>query len=183
MKILLTIHKFFLRPHLDFGNVIYDRVFNESLQINLESSLYNFALAITAAIRGSSREKLCQKLGLELLKLRRWYQKLCFFFDIIPKFLSRQTTTNYNNIPLFNVKHEYFRNSFSFPSTVIEWNKLNNNIQNSESVSALKKKILKFIRPSPNRTVNVHNHHGIKLFTKLRVRLSHLREQKFRHNF
>ena len=114
MKILLTIHKFFLRPHLDFGNVIYDRVFNESLQINLESSLYNFALAITAAIRGSSREKLCQKLGLELLKLRRWYQNLCFFFDIIPKFLSRQTTTNYNNIPLFNVKHEYFRNSFFF---------------------------------------------------------------------
>ena len=71
-------------------------------------------MMITAAIRGSSREKLCQKLGLELLKLRRWYQKLCFFFDIIPKFLSRQTTTNYNNIPLFNVKHEYFRNSFFF---------------------------------------------------------------------
>ena len=32
-------------------------------------------------------------------------------------------------------KHEYFRNSF-FPSTVIEWNKLDNNIRNSESVSA-----------------------------------------------
>ena len=60
---------------------------------------------------------------------------------MIPKVLSTRTTRNYNNIPLFNVKHEYFRNSF-FPSTVIEWNKLDNNIRNSESVSAFKKQIL-----------------------------------------
>ena len=55
---------------------------------------------------------------------------------MIPKFLSTRTTRNHNNIPLINVKHEYF------PSTVIEWNKLDNNIQNSESVSALKNKSL-----------------------------------------
>ena len=60
---------------------------------------------------------------------------------------------------------------------------LDNNIQNSESVSAFKKQILKFIRPSPNSTFNVHNPHGIKLLTRLRVGLSHLREHKFRHNF
>ena len=60
---------------------------------------------------------------------------------MIPKFLSTRTTRNHNNIPLINVKHEYFRNAF-FPSTAIEWNKLDNNIQNSESVSALKSKSL-----------------------------------------
>ena len=96
---------------------------------------------------------------------------------MIPKVLSTRTTRNYNNIPLFNVKHEYFRNSF-FPSTVIEWNKLDNNIRNSESVSAFKKQILKFIRPSPNSTFNVHNPHGIKLLTRLRAGLSHLREHR-----
>ena len=191
---LLTIYKSFLRPHLDYGDVIYDRAFNESFQNKLESVQYNAALAITGAIRGSSREKLYQELGLESLKSRRWYRKLCLFFklkknkhpsylfDMIPKVLSTRTTRNYNNIPLFNVKHEYFRNSF-FPSTVIEWNKLDNNIRNSESVSAFKKQILKFIRPSPNSTFNVHNPHGIKLLTRLRVGLSHLREHKFRHNF
>ena len=191
---LLTIYKSFLRPHLDYGDVIYDRAFNESFQNKLESFQYNDASAITGAVRGSSREKLYQELGLESLKSRRWYQKLCLFFklkknkhpsylfDMIPKVLSTRTTRNYNNIPLFNVKHEYFRNSF-FPSTVIEWNKLDNNIRNSESVSAFKKQILKFIRPSPNSTFNVHNPHGIKLLTRLRVGLSHLREHKFRHNF
>ena len=127
---LLTIYKSFLRPHLDYGDVIYDRAFNESFQNKLESVQYNAALAITGAIRGSSRDKLYQELGLESLKLRRWYQKLClifklkknkhpsYLFDIIPKVLSAHSTRNHNNIPLFNVRHEYFRNSF-LPYTAI----------------------------------------------------------------
>ena len=65
------------------------------------------------AIRGSSREKLYQELGLELLKSRRWYQQLSlffklkknkhssYFFDKIPKVLWTWTTRNHNNIPLF----------------------------------------------------------------------------------
>ena len=76
---LLTIYKFFLRPHFDYGDVIYDRAFNESFQNKLESVQYNAALAITGAIRGSSREKPYQELGLESLKLQRWYRKLCLF--------------------------------------------------------------------------------------------------------
>ena len=105
-----------------------------------------------------------------------------YLFDIIPRVLSTRTTRNHNNIPLFDVKHEYFWNSF-FPSTVIEWNKLDINIRNSQLVSAFEKQILKFMRPSPNSTFNVHDPHGNKLLTRLRVGLSHLHEHKFRHNF
>ena len=65
---LLTIYKSFVRPHLDYGDVIYDCAFNESFQNKLESVQYNAALVITGAIRGSSREKLYQELGLESLK-------------------------------------------------------------------------------------------------------------------
>ena len=50
-------------------------------------------------------------------------------------------------------------------------------------VSAFNNKILKFIRPRPNSTFNVYNPHGIKLLTRLRVELTHLREGKIRHNF
>ena len=49
-------------------------------------------------------------------------------------------------VPLFNVKHDYFKNSF-FPSTVIEWNKLDSNIRNPENLALFKKHILAFIRP------------------------------------
>ena len=73
--------------------------------------------------------------------------------------------------------------TFFFPSTVIEWNKIDNNIRNSKLASVLKKRILKFIRPSPNSMFNLHNPYGIKLLARLRVGLSHLRDDKFRHNF
>ena len=82
---LLTIYKSFLRPHLDYGDVIYHRAFNESFQNKLGSIQYNAALAITGAIRGSSREKLYQELGLESLKSRRWYRKLCLFSKLKKK--------------------------------------------------------------------------------------------------
>ena len=82
----------------------------------------------------------------------------------------------------FNVKHTFLKNSF-FPSTVTKWNNLNKSIKSSESFALFKKSILQFIRPTPNRTFNFHSHIGIKLVTRLRLGLSHLRDHKFKHNF
>ena len=45
--VLLVIYKSFLKPHLDYGNVNYDRAFNKSFQNKLESVQYNALLAIT----------------------------------------------------------------------------------------------------------------------------------------
>ena len=70
---LLTIYKSFIRPHLDYGDIIYDKAYNSSFHQNLEKIQYNSALAITGAIRGTSKEKLYQELGLESLKKRQWY--------------------------------------------------------------------------------------------------------------
>ena len=42
---------------------------------------------------------------------------------------------------------------------------------------------MKFIRPTPNRLFNVSDSLGIKLLTRLRLSLSHLREHKLNHNF
>ena len=47
---LLTIYKSFVRPHLDYGDIIYDHPQNESFCNKLESIQYNAALAITGAI-------------------------------------------------------------------------------------------------------------------------------------
>ena len=68
---LLTIYKSFIRPHLDYGDIIYDKAFNESFHAKLESLQYNATLAITGAIKGSSTEKIYEELGLESLKSRR----------------------------------------------------------------------------------------------------------------
>ena len=47
----------------------------------------------------------------------------------------------------------------------------------------VKKNILKLIRPSPNSIFNCHNPKGVKLLTRLRLGLSHLRDHKFKHSF
>ena len=68
---LFTIFKSFIRPHLDYGDIIYDQAYNASFHQKLDSIQYKAALAITGAIRGTSKEKLYDELGLETLEKRR----------------------------------------------------------------------------------------------------------------
>ena len=78
---LVTNYKAFIRPHLDYDDVLYDQAFDHSFHPKIESIQYNACLAITGAIRGTSREKIYQELGLESLQLRCWYRKLCLFYS------------------------------------------------------------------------------------------------------
>ena len=105
-----------------------------------------------------------------------------YLFNIIPKLNRPSPTRNANNIPYFKVKHSFFKNTF-FPSVIIEWNKLDPEIQNAPSLNIFKKNILKFIRPTANNIFGCHNLKGIKYLTRLRLGLSHLHEHKFKNNF
>ena len=165
-----------------------------SFHQKLESIQYNACLAITGTIRGTLKEKLYQEIGLESLQLRRLYRKLGMFykiykskspqylFKLIPEKASSYVTRNAENIPLFNIKHNFYKNSF-FPSSIIEWNNLDPKLCNSENFGNFKNNILKFIRPKPNSFFNCCSLKGIRLITRLRLELSHLREHKFKYNF
>ena len=87
---LLTIYKSFIRPHLDYGDVIYDQPRNESRSKRKESVHHKAALAITGVMQRSSRKKLYQELCLEHLHQRRWMRRLCLFYkvfySIVPKY-------------------------------------------------------------------------------------------------
>ena len=78
----MKIYKSFIRPHLDYGDIIFDQAFNDSFHSKMESIQYKACLAITGAIQGSSKEKLYNELGLESLQSRRWMHKLCHFYKI-----------------------------------------------------------------------------------------------------
>ena len=52
---LLTIYKSFVRPHLDYGDVIYDQHYNNSFHQKLESIQYNANLVITGQRKTLSR--------------------------------------------------------------------------------------------------------------------------------
>ena len=65
---MLTIYKSFIRPHLDYGDIRYDQVYNVSFCQKLESLQHKSLIAITGAIKRTSTEKLFNELGLETLK-------------------------------------------------------------------------------------------------------------------
>ena len=102
----LTIYRAIVRPHLDYGDVIYDNPGNASFSQQLEFIQYSAALAIIGCIRETSRDKLYCEHGLETLADRRFCRRLCFFYkivnDITPSYLldylPEQNTTSYGLI-------------------------------------------------------------------------------------
>ena len=102
-KALLQIFKSFIRPHLDYCDVIYhkptyddfyrqyysERATSDPENTNyeftskIESVQYNAALAITGCVRGTSREKLYSELGLTSLYDRRRFHRLSLFYKIL----------------------------------------------------------------------------------------------------
>ena len=193
-KSLITLYKSFIRSHLDFADVIYDQPNNKSFCDKIESIQYNAALAITGAIRGTSKDKLYKELGLEYLSTRRWIKKLSLFYkiyqnkspvylyNIIPKPQAFISLRNHNNIPHIFCRTDFFQNSF-FPSCIKEWNKLNPEITAIKSLNSFRNTLIKSVKPIPNSVFDACDPHGLKLLTRLRVGLSHLREHKFNHGF
>ena len=54
---LVTIYKSFVRPHIDYGDIIYDQPNNDSFCDMIERVQYNAALAITGEIKRTSQLK------------------------------------------------------------------------------------------------------------------------------
>ena len=142
-----------------------------------------------------------KKLFLESPQRRRLCRKLCYFFKIFekqsPGYISNKTSKSNRNyqtrkcesIPQFRIRHNFSKNFF-FPSTVsrldniiLDKNRLDKNIHNSDKISTFKTKFLKFVRPVPNGIVNCHHPEGAKSLTRLTLGLSHLSEHKFSLNF
>ena len=84
--VLDQIYKLYVKPHLDYGDIIYHRD-DPHMQMNftqrLQQTQYSAALAVTGAWRGTSRQRLYDELGWETLYHRRWYRRLCHFFKLV----------------------------------------------------------------------------------------------------
>ena len=121
---LITLYKSFIRSHLDFADVIYDQPNNKTFCDKIESIQYNAALAITGAIRGTSKDKLYKELGFESLSSRRWFKRLTLFhkiinnngpsylLNIIPKLKIFINLRNQNRIPQMFCRAIFFKIAF-----------------------------------------------------------------------
>ena len=192
---LITIYKSFIRSHLDYADVIFDKPSNTTFSNRIKSTQYNAALAITGTIRGTFKVKLYQELGFETMKERGWFQRLCCFYKILnnqtPGYLHsllylpnrHYDTLTYSKIRQIFCRTEIFSNFFFLSQAIREWNKLDTSICQAPSYSVFRKALLDFIRPTANSTFGTNDVSGLRLLTRLRVGFSHLREHKFKYNF
>ena len=203
-KTLEQLYKSYVRPYLDYGDVI-DHAPHSQCELShtpfltrnmekLQQIQYSAALASTGAWRGTSREKLYDELGWESLNLRRWSRRLILFYKIL-----NNITPDYTRCPIPQLKvvpysfrkdvvgqirtrTSKLKPSF-YPHCFSEWNKLDPSITSSSSLSNFKIKLLKLIRPLPKPVYSIYDPIGLAILTQLRVGLSKLNSHKLRHNF
>lgn len=98
-KTLIELYKLYVRPHLDYGDVIYHFSLNkckfsqntslDNQMEKLESDQYSAALSVTGVWKGASRENLYGELGWESLYLRDWSRCLVLFYRFANNITSR----------------------------------------------------------------------------------------------
>ena len=202
---LSELYKLYVRPHLDYGDVIYhtpDKVceFSQTISLSnlmekLESVQYSAARAVTGTWKGTSREKLYIELGWESLSSRRWSRHLTLFYKIMNNLTplytkepipqphqSNYCLRNQGVVGRMRARTEQFQSGF-YPNCISEWNKLDPEIRLAPSVAVFKKKLLSMIRPPAKSVFGVHDPIGLSYLTQIRVGLSKLKLHKFRHNF
>ena len=69
-----------------------------------------------------------------------------------------------------------------FPFWVREWNKLDNTIQDTESIKQFKSMLKIFFSLNERSLFSIYDPLGGKLLTRLRLQFIHLNEQKLHHN-
>ena len=76
---LLTIYKAFIRPHLDYGDTIYDQAYNDYFHQKLESVQYNAALAITGiTVIGNNNNRFGITSAKTLVPQTLYFLKTCY---------------------------------------------------------------------------------------------------------
>ena len=202
---LNELYKLYVRPHLDYGDVIYHVpakicAFTQNITLSnmmekLESVQYSAALAVTRTWRGTSREKLYTELGWESLNLRRWSRRLTLFYkfmnDLTPAYTmnpippfqqSQYSLRNQDVVGRIGARTEQFQSGF-YPHCLSEWNKLDPEIRTAPSVAVFKSKLLSKIRSPAQSVFGIHDPKGLSYITQLRFGLSALNFHKFKHNF
>ena len=121
--VLMTMYKAFVRPYLDYGDIIYDEAYNEAFHEKLESFQCSACLTLSRTTRGSPREKLSHELRLESLQRRHCHKKLCLFYKIFkenkPAYLFNLIPTKIQNIiPEIQIKLLYFILNITFSKTL-----------------------------------------------------------------
>ena len=156
-NVLDTCYKLYVRPHLDYGDVIYHNQ-RADLMNSIEQVQYKAALIISGCWQGTCRLKLYDELGWKSLSERRWARRMTMFYKIsngmAPSYLSDHipacsiiniSLRIRNTNPPFS-RTDRYDNSF-FPFCIKNWNNKDDATKSLPSLIQFKKIISLFVRP------------------------------------
>ena len=192
----LHIYCTFIRPVLEYGNVIFDNC-SAKVSEELESTQRQAAIAITRAYSHTTHTNLLKECGLQTLQDRRSIAKSILFFKIkkgkapeyLEKLLPKEVgNTNYNlrnshDVRLPRITKNYFLKSF-LPSSIRAWNLLQENVRNIADVDTFKLSLhlrygkLECYKPYLQGHTTNHIH-----LARIRMKLSGLNAHRKRHHF
>jgi len=170
MKTLENVYKLYVRPHLEYGDLVFDsHDMNKPMTFNLlnskddiskeiESIQYQAARIVSGAWNKSKISELYGILGWESLQDRRTMRKLVLLHQTLhtkkPSYLyyilTNQLHTNPRLAATLNLKNIHCKttkyNKSYFPSTILDWNNLPFELKSVKSKKILKSRFLNKIK-------------------------------------
>ena len=193
-KSLETIYKSFIRPLLEYADVIWDNCTQQNKN-ELELIQLEAARISTGTTKLVSVANLYIETGWETLDARRNKHKLVLFYimfnDLTPLYLSSLVPPLVQNASRYNLRKSndtqtvasrttLFYNSF-LPSSIRDWNRLNPDIRNAGTLDAFKFKLNQNLPVIPK-----HYYSGIRKnqiwHTRIRTGCSSLKNDLFLKN-
>ena len=193
---LETLYKSFVRPIIEYGDVVYDGSTDTHLDI-LEDVQRNAALICTGAYQHTSHKKLLSELGWEPLALRRKHHRLSIMYkiqnglapnyiiDVCPQIIDDITPyqlRNRANLRGIATRTSSFMKSF-YPQTIKDWNTTDLAIRSQPSVSSFKQKLKEIAGYKSYKLFSYGDRHGRINQTRIRLGLSGLNYHRWRVNF
>lgn len=182
-KSLENIYYSYIRPILEYGNVVWGNCTEEN-KIQLEKVQLEAARIVTGAVKGIPHEKLYRETGWETLEQRRNHCQLYLMHKMINKETPQclqillpppcnttyQTRYNPNLQPVFARSNQYY--SSFIPKTIRMWNELDSTVKDIRSLNSFKAKLKK--KDKTPKYYNTGNRKAQIIHAKLRMNCSDL---------
>ena len=194
-KSLETIYITFIRPLLEYGDIIWDNCTHQE-KIELDKIQNEAARIATGTTKLVSIDALYKEIGWETLEQRRNNHTLSLFYKMMNSLapiyltslvpqpvcnLSRYNLRNSNDLQFINARTNQYYYSF-LPSTVRAWNNLPVEIKQSASVQCFKNSLKNHRQPQIPKYYYVGSRRAQVLHTRLRTNCSSLNLHLFLKN-
>lgn len=194
-SVLLTMYTYFIRPLLEYADVIWDNITIQQSDM-LDQLQYQALLVVSGCTQGTNYNKIRRIYGVELLSFRRKLHRLSLFHKIVhdknvPAYLKELTLDGRNlrrsarlrTLEPPDPSHVFHQNSF-VPKTHSDWNKLPNHFRSIVSLKTFKEKYssqegigIKYDLPT------IQPRSREILLNKFRCDFTDLNEDKARHGY